>query len=178
MTSIQSRIVAIAKAYLGKRERAGNLGFVDAAFEREMIRVGWGKGMAWCAFFAELCWTKAYEGDLRILSILHRLFSGSATRTFANFKASPLFVVNRTPAPGALAVWRSGLGWTGHIAVVTDYRPGWEHFHTVEGNTNAAGGREGVEVAVKARRLDFKPRVRGLYLLGFIHPMEANHGAA
>ena len=42
---------------------------------------------------------------------------------------------------------------------------------TVEGNTNSSGGREGIEVAQKKRKINFEPKERGLVMLGFIHPI-------
>jgi hypothetical protein len=41
-------------------------------------------------------------------------------------------------------------------------------FTTVEGNTNASGGREGIEVALKKRSYKFY-EPNGLQLMGFIN---------
>lgn len=42
-----------------------------------------------------------------------------------------------------------------HIGIVADFDAATNRVITIEGNTNAAGGREGVEVAVKYRPLEF-----------------------
>jgi hypothetical protein len=44
-----------------------------------------------------------------------------------------------------------------------------ENFKCIEGNTNKAGGREGIEVALKTRTYQWKA-MNGLQLVGFIHP--------
>ena len=43
------------------------------------------------------------------------------------------------------------------------------YIKTIEGNTNARGGREGYTVAEKKRKIDFKKN-HGLRMLGFIKP--------
>jgi hypothetical protein len=55
---------------------------------------------------------------------------------------------------------------TGHVAVVVDVDK--IGFTTVEGNTNASGGREGIEVALKKRSYKFY-EPNGLQLMGFIN---------
>jgi hypothetical protein len=55
---------------------------------------------------------------------------------------------------------------TGHVAVVVGFND--LEFTTIEGNTNASGGREGVEVALKKRSYKFY-NPDGLQLMGFIN---------
>lgn len=155
-------IVKIAESYIGQREKPNNSGFVDPKFEKKMKAVGWASGQAWCAYFAELVWKEAGQ-DVSF-------FSASAFKTYLNYEATGK-KGSSTPVPGALVVWRSmknGVaGWTGHIGVVTEANIA--AFKAIEGNTNAIGGREGVEVAKKDR--SFKWQVNtGLQLVGFIHP--------
>lgn len=176
MTPIQKKIVEIAYSYVGEKETAGNSGFVSKKFLQEMQQAGWQRGWAWCACFVELVWTKAYAGETQYPHKFEqavKLITPSAVATWNNFKA--IGHTSATPVEGALVVWRQGLGWSGHIGIVTKVgkealKPN-DLFQTVEGNTNKAGGREGEVVAIKDRRLQFTNSKAGLNLLGFIHPL-------
>jgi hypothetical protein len=157
------RIVEIASKYIGQREKPGNMGFINPDFDAKMRSVGFADTHAWCAYFAELVWREAGQDTSH--------FSASAFRTYLNYqdagrKGSEIAV------PGALAVWRSVKsgkpGWTGHIGIVAEASA--ESFKCIEGNTNKAGGREGIEVAMKTRTYQWKA-INGLQLVGFIHPV-------
>ncbi len=159
-------IITTAEKYLGQTEIAGNRGWVDKAFEKRMKAVGWAIGHSWCCYFTELVWKEAYAGH-KLAPAFDKLFSASSTATFANFSGSSLFKVGKLPAPGALAVWRLGVGWQGHIGIVT--KVNGATFDTIEGNTNAQGSREGMYVARKLRRLGEPHRPKGLNLVGFVY---------
>jgi len=162
-------IVKIAKKYIGQTETQNNSGFNDKLFEQRMKDTGWIKGASWCSFFCELVWKEAYVGT-PIFNEIEKLFSGSATATFKNFDLakSSGWETGQTPKPGALAVWRLGNGWQGHIGIVIDVHQG--KFSTIEGNTNDKGGREGYIVANKMRVLGGKYQPNGLNLIGFVYP--------
>lgn len=166
---IDSKIKTIAESYLGQREVPGNMGFKDKTFEKKMVDVGFVKSYAWCALFAELVWTEAYKGS-GLVTKLKQLFSASATTTFKNFDIDGTFKTSKEPVVGAVAIWRHGSGWQGHAGIVT--KVVGDTIHTVEGNTNAAGGREGIEVAAKKRKWKGQPyQANGLNIVGFIHPL-------
>ena len=164
---IDKKIVTIAAKYVGQREIPGNKGWRDKAFEAKMKATGWSSGQAWCAYFTELVWTEAYKGTSLLPSIV-ALFSASATATYANFNGSSLFKVGKVGKPGALAVWRYGNGWKGHIGIVESVKG--STFVCIEGNTNAAGSREGIMVMRRTRRTDLPHSRSGLNLIGFVYP--------
>lgn len=166
---ISDKIIETAKKYIGKREIPNNQGFLDSTFQKKMQDVGWLKGHAWCSYFCELVWKEAYQDDKKIVAEINKLFSASATATYKNFELAGGWVLSSKPAPGALAVWRQGVDWRGHIGIVTEVVDK-NTFKSIEGNTNEQGGREGIEVARKVRLLNqpFKPK--GLNVVGFILP--------
>ena len=144
------------------------MGFKDKVFEKKMEAVGFVKSYAWCALFAELVWTEAYKGS-GLVNVLKKLFSASATTTYKNFDIDGTFKVSQTPQIGAVVIWRHGSGWQGHAGIVVSIDG--DNIGTVEGNTNAAGGREGIEVAAKVRKWKDAPyQANGLNLVGFIIP--------
>lgn len=159
-----NKVLLVARKYIGQTEKPGNSGFNDAEFEKRMKAVGWAKGQAWCAYFVELVCREALpEKDEE----LAKLFSASAVKTYENFQKAGR--ASERPTPGSLAVWRYGDGWQGHIGVVSEI-VSENIFKTIEGNTNATGGREGYIVALKTRKLKQLFSAKGLNLIGFITP--------
>lgn len=166
MTTPQ-QIRNIALKYLDQEETAGNSGFVDPRFQEMMQLTGWQKGQAWCAYFAELVYREAG------LTALADQLTAGAVDTWNRMQKSALAVCSKTPEVGSIVIWQSVTNgqpsWSGHVGIVAAYFPRTAQMITVEGNTDGAGGREGVEVALKIRGLEFN-RDNGLRLLGFITP--------
>lgn len=159
------RLIEAARRDLGKEEKPGNQGWYDDSLQKEMEEDGWGPGMAWCAFIVEK-W--AEEAFPEIESKLDKLFSGSAVQTFRNFKKAG-YQISDTPVAGSIVIWQkynNGVPhWSGHAGICTEAISDTE-FKSIEGNTNASGGREGVVVAEKRRKI-VKLKT-GLNVLGFI----------
>jgi hypothetical protein len=166
-------ILNTAKSYIGQTEIKGNQGFHDKKFENEMINIaGFRYGHAWCAYFAELVWKKAYaKVNNKMLGLINDFFSASVMKTYNNFRAGVPkygFEISREPVPGALVVWQSSKNPRfGHIGIVNG-KINNEIFTSIEGNTNDKGGREGYIVANRKRIYTY--RKRSLTLKGFIVP--------
>jgi hypothetical protein len=172
MELVNTTIRKLAESYVGQQEVPGNEGWYDKRFQELMEATGWEFGQAYCAYFCELIWRQAYARYNSVLGYeVEKLFSGGAMRTWNNFSKSDYQTDNK-PATGAVVIWQNYKAgrphWTGHAGIVTKVDEAY--FHTVEGNTNSSGGREGVEVAEKLRPLDFEKKEYGLVLKGFIHP--------
>jgi hypothetical protein len=172
---IESIIIDKADDFLNEREKSGNMGFVNPEFEAKMKSIGWEKGEPWCASFAKLVFSLAYEHDVERLKEIDMHFSKSAVLTYRNFDKSDWKTQNPNgspimkPAVGALVVWRMGTGMSGHIGVVRKVISDIE-FESIEGNANSQGGKEGIEVAVKLRKVTTVQRQYSLNLLGFVLP--------
>lgn len=165
-------IVSSAEWYVGRTEKKNNAGFNDPAFEREMVSAGWYRGLAWCAFFTKLIYTKAYSKDPKLSKVVRSRFNGGALATFNNAKADGTFKVSDTPVIGAIAVWQHGSGSSGHVGIVKSIDLKSNTMTCIEGNTNASGSREGDRVAIKLRTISRERKATGLNLKGFIHPIE------
>ncbi len=187
MITIGEHIVNVGKKYIGQKELLNNSGFVDADFQRRMKEIGWSTGESWCAYFCELVWKEAYQtypiqNDIS-KELLDALFSGSATRTWQNFdksqfktrvKGDPKAPI-KTPAFGALSVFRFGNDWTGHMGICTGFEPFLKannKFSDLEGNTNNDGSRNGFEVRVKERFTNNAFSPKGLNFIGFVLPIQ------
>ena len=170
--TINELIIETALSYVGQKEIPNNLGFEDKNFEQEMKSEGWMPRYAWCAISAKLMWKKAYtKYKPEILPELDELFSIAATKTFNNFKKFG-WRVDRIAEQGSLIIWQhyedGKKTWKGHAGIVKMLSN--EFIHTIEGNTNGEGSRNGDQYMEKIRKYNFEPVKNGLVLMGFIHP--------
>jgi hypothetical protein len=175
MKTIEQEIRDKAYEFLGQEEIRGNMGFKDERFQELMEIVSWQKKQAWCIYFTELVWRLAYSNQNSLIAdTIEELFSGSAIETLNNFKKSRLFNITNRAKVGSIAVWQRYYNdqphWSGHGGIVV--KAMCNHFHSIEGNTNDDGDREGYEVALKIRRYDFNVK-NGLRLKGFINPISS-----
>lgn len=161
-------VISAARSLIGQREEPNNSGFKDKNVEKRMKEVGWNKGQAWCSYAAELAWKEGFGKSHPLYIELDKRFSGSARQTLANFKMSDNFKTGTEPKPGALCVWKLGNSWQGHIGIVSEVLPGGK-FKCIEGNTNASGGREGIEWAEKTRQTGLPFTKTGLNIEGFVY---------
>jgi hypothetical protein len=169
MNQLNKDIRRIALSYLDQEEIAGNMGFQDPKFEAMMKLTGWQKGQAWCAYFVELVYREA--GLIQLADIL----SAGAVDTWNRAQKSDLCSCSQVPETGSIVIWQSvtagKVSWSGHAGIVVAYFPRTNQVITVEGNTDGTGGREGVEVAVRIRLMEFT-RNDGLRMIGFITPKD------
>lgn len=160
-------IIENALSYVGQHEKEGNSGFLDPKFEAEMKEEGWKEGWAWCSVFTKVVFKNVYPERA---AELDKLFSASAVQTYKNFTRGGGYLENRMPKEGNLVIWQLQKDgkpqWQGHAGIVYELKSSWE-FTSIEGNTNEAGGREGVAVAIKERKV-LKDVWNGLKVLGFI----------
>ena len=159
-------LIEAARNDLGKKERLSNSGFEDKELEKAMREVGWVPGWAWCASIQEKWIRDAFPERA---DELNGFFVPSAVATFRNLKNAG-FPVSMRPTEGALVYWQrmkdGKYTWQGHAGIVSKVISDIE-FHSIEGNTNGAGSREGDSVAEKARivRTDVQ---NGLRVIGFV----------
>ena len=151
--------VLTANKYEGKKEIPGNNGFVDPVFDRMMRMVGFTNSWAWCSLFAQLCWLEEpYEKKAFLMPVIWDCFTPNAVKTYENFKNDDTghFEVSNKPTEGAVVIWekrvngepdKTGIWTKGHAGIVLEHSS--SGFISMEGNTNAQGGREGIEVAKK-----------------------------
>lgn len=157
-------LAAIARQFVGQRERPGNTGWLDADFEADMVRMGWKRGQAWCAYFVRLC--------VRLGIGLVDKTSPSAVTTYRNYLKAGL--AGPEPRVDSIACWQHWKGGKatvfGHVAIVEKVDPVMRTMSCIEGNTDGSGGREGDGVYRKTRYTYPRPTANGLVLLGFCYP--------
>ncbi len=159
--SAVERLVSVCKAEVAKkvREIGKNAG---PDVEKYQKSVGLAKGSPWCAAFVSWCYTES-----KGLTKAPKWCSGSAVSLFQMARAQKAVCVtpvdadyqskvkagwiwSRAQDPAAAAGARKGAWCQGHTGVVVKVDN--IGFHTIEGNTNAAGSREGDGVYEKLHK--------------------------
>lgn len=160
-------VIDVAKKYLGESELKGNVFTEDTELGRKLKEAGHKDGEAWCSYFAEAVFKEAYPFKVKGFD---KLFSAGAVKTLKNFRDFGYTVFN-APDPGMLVIWQhynnGEPSWQGHAGIVIEVLDNGA-FVTVEGNTTAAGSREGTSVQIKTRSL--KRVSTGLNVIGFVKP--------
>lgn len=135
---MQNKLLNTALTQLGVQEvpRGSNAG---PAVEAYLKSVGLGGGYAWCMAFVYWC---AKQNNLHA----HLVKTGGVLRQWN--ESTKLRV--KTPQPGDIFIMDFGKG-VGHTGIVE--RVVGDVLHTVEGNTNDEGSREGYEVCRRTRKI-------------------------
>jgi len=156
----------IARKYVGIKEIGNNRGFQlphdeQRGFEKTMRQLGWKPGMPWCAFFAKLVIQEAYGAAIA------KPLGGGVLISYNNVKNSELWETSKKPLVGGIAFWSTGEGH-GHAGIVVS--DDGVTFHTIEGNTNTRGSREGDGVLIQVRPT--VPSNKSWTLMGFARPKQ------
>ena len=159
--------------HLGQKEKKGNSGFQDPAFEKEMREEGFQTGWAWCQVFCRLVYMNCYPEKAEEFK---QLFSPSTVQTFRNFRDAA-YPIGYVPQLDSMVIWQTykkGQAMpTGHAGIVCKVKSTWE-FESVEGNTSGSGSREGWIVGKHERKV-FADVENGLKVLGFVHVAPPTH---
>ena len=159
-TALGTAVVAVARQHLAQNPREVG-GQNSGPWVRLYMDGNQGAAWPWCAGFATFVLAQACAALGRAMP-LGRTFSCDVLAERA--RGADRLVRDRPddPAkavpPGSLfLVRRSPTDWE-HVGIVAAARP--DAFHTIEGNTNDAGDREGYEVCTRVRGYDRKDFVR------------------
>jgi len=137
------RTLDIAKKQVGVREKPGNRGREVAAY---LAAVGLGEGHPWCAAFVIWCIREAGKK----LGLDCPLPRDGRCQKLAEWAAARRCLFD-SPAVGDVFVLMGSEGRFSHTGFVAALGKG--SVETIEGNTNEKGGREGVGVFKRKRKL-------------------------
>ncbi len=154
------KVVALAQSQVGVQEipRYSNAGPQVDAYQ---AAVGLGSGNPWCMAFAVWCYVKVLAGLGLHLAQTTLSLTGYVEGQVEHCKSTGTVISAGAAADGTARVlpgylmceWEAPLGRYAHTGLVTTGPDADGVFHTVEGNTNTDGGREGYEVARQTRNL-------------------------
>jgi hypothetical protein len=140
MNNLTIKTLEVAKSQLGVREATGHND--GATVEKYQKSVGAHKGDAWCMAFVYWCVSQAavFYGIRNPLvktpGVLRQLETTLCKRTTVP-TAGSIFIID----------FGKGLGHTGFVVSVVG-----DVIHTIEGNTNDDGSREGIGVFARVRK--------------------------
>ncbi len=165
---VNDLIVQYAKKHVGLKEKPGNSGWHDNLFQKRMNEIGWNPGEAYCSYFTELTWRDVYfRLDTEIDSELDGLFSGSAVKSWQNFRDSPRWMTTKNIIKGAIVYWqlyKNGKPtWQGH-AGIAHYSINSVYAQIIEANYND-------KIADVKRKKNFDES-NGLVMLGSVWPRQ------
>lgn len=135
MNTLGKKTLEIAITQLGVQEIPKNSN-AGPAVEKYLKSVGLGKGYAWCMAFMYWC-TK--EASIQ-LGVVNPLTKTAGVLAMLNAEKD---LVTKDPQPGDLFIMDFGKG-KGHTGIVVKVEK--NSIHTIEGNSNDDGSREGYEV--------------------------------
>jgi len=156
-TGPQELLADLAVPYIGAREARGNHMGEDPRM-REIFQAdrlwkdGDTDGYPWCAAFVSMCVQKLIQREPLLAHVTPPRTAGVRKfyRRWAPSQRCLIFApddTSRRPHKGDVVVYTFS-----HIGIVTGTMPGG--VTTIEGNTNAAGSREGTSVLRKTRTKD------------------------
>jgi hypothetical protein len=159
-TALGAAVVAVAKQHLAHSPREVG-GQNRGPWVRLYMDGNEGAAWPWCAGFATFVLAQACAALRRPMPV-GRTFScdvlGERARAtdclVSGCPADPGKVIT----PGSFFLVRRAPGDWDHVGIVTAARS--DAYHTIEGNTNDAGDREGYEVCCRVRGYDRKDFVR------------------
>jgi hypothetical protein len=141
MTTLGKKTIEVAITQLGVEEipKGSNAG---PEVEIYLKSVGLGKGYSWCMAFVYWC---VQQSSIKT-SIKNPLKKTGGVLVQYN---SSVALVTQTPQPGDIFIMDLGKG-LGHTGIVEKVEK--DLIHTIEGNTNDEGSREGYKVCRKKRK--------------------------
>jgi hypothetical protein len=144
MSTLSDKALQIAISQLGKEEnpRGSNWGKAGDPIPAYLATVGINFPASWCMAFIYWCYEQAAEqlGLVNPMSKTGGVLTGWGSRPRSQVKL---------PQAGDVFIMDLGHG-LGHTGIIEKIDPDGT-LHTIEGNTNDSGSREGYEVARKIR---------------------------
>lgn len=174
MTLIAERIVVTAREFLADKNINESSEFNQPLFRAKLGQFGWGLNFAAASVFCEIVWKIGVgQGRLSVIQQLDRIFSPSPIATHANFRGGKEtgYVTGNMPQPGAIAFWKRGNSWQGHMALVVEGRDNGREFDIIEGRIAEGSSAKFIKPVFwsgKKTGLPFKDDK--LNLLGFVYP--------
>jgi hypothetical protein len=154
MEALESELINQAGSQIGVREATGHND--GPAVEKYLASVGLGKGYSWCMSFVYWC---AKQAALKLAVTNPLKQTGGVLDEWHSGRGTHL----DHPVQGSIFIMDFG-GGEGHTGIVTGVFPDQGIIHTIEGNTNDNGSREGIGVFRKTRQIN-DPKIIGYILL-------------
>lgn len=162
MSELSQKLLEIAISQLGKEEnpRGSNWGKTGDPVPMYLKSVGITFPASWCMAFVYWCAEQAVKALVALgtakwipgLQSYNPLYkTGGVLNQWAHVSKEYKVPEGKDPQPGDIGIMDHGHG-LGHTFIVETYDKAKNEVHTVEGNTNDEGVREGFEVCRRVRK--------------------------
>lgn len=174
MAMRSEKVVVTAREFILEKNINDCKDLNEPVFQSKLQELDWDMSFAAAAIFCELVWKISVgRNNLRDWRELDRLFSSSPVGTHANFRGCRKYKTGNVPELGALAVWRRGNSWQGHMGVVSGVAASKEEFSIIEARVLSGSDGGFLKVEEKSgKRVGLPFKTDKLNLLGFIYPQD------
>lgn len=166
------KVVVTAKEFITTKNINDCKELNEPMYQAKLRYFNWGLQFSASSVFAEVVWKLAIGKDsLSEWNELDRMFSPSPVATHANFRGNATYKTGNSPELGALAIYKRGNSWQGHMAIVVWVSDDKKTFDTAEGR--ALEGSEDKFINViesKGKKTGLPFANDKLNLLGFVYP--------
>lgn len=171
MTLLSEKIVVTAREFLTEKNINDNAVLNEPMFQSKMIEFDWDLAFSAASITCEIVWKLAFGRDsLLEWRQLDKLFSPSPVGTYTNFRGCRTYKTGTIPEVGALAVWKRGNTWQGHISIVTGVSEDKKCFDVIEGRSLSGSENSIIEISeIKNKNTKLPFRDDKLNLMGFIY---------
>lgn len=174
-----ARLIAVATDFVGLGETENNKTWDDPRtagndadktiwLRTWMAKVdGWTPGEPYCAaFVGAVVASQLYGSGVPMVDIQKKWLSVWSAHCMTNIeRLKKRGILSSEPVKGALWLLRSGTSQSGHAGMVA--ATNGRQISTIEGNTNAVGGREGDGIFLKMSPISGRGSLK---TQGFLHP--------
>lgn len=171
MTLLSERIVVTAKEFLQEKNINDCSDLNEPMFQSKIQEFDWDLAFAAASTTCEIIWKIAIGREsLMEWRQLDKLFTPSPVGTYANFRGCRNYKTGNIPEIGALAVWKKGNTWQGHMSIVTEVAEDKRSFTVVEGRALSGSENSMIEISErKDKNVSLPFRDDKLNLMGFVY---------
>jgi len=172
MTMIAEKVAVIAREYLERKNINDCHDFNEPIFQAKLNSFDWDLVFAAPSVGCELIWKMAIKGGgMSEFNRFDRLFSPSSLATHANFRGSKSIKTGNIPEIGAIAFWKKGNSWQGHMAIVVSVSEDGKTFDVIECKVMQGSDNKFILLEEKkGKRTDLPFRNDKLNLIAFGYP--------
>lgn len=171
MAYISEKVVVTAKGFLNNTNVNDNSQLNEPVYQAKLRHYNSELSFSASSIFCEICWKISVGKDsLTEWQELDRLFTPSPIATHANFRMNKSYKTGNTPEEGALAFWKRGNSWQGHMAIVVWVSEDKKEFHVIEGRALIGSEDKFINVVLKEGKKILPFKEDKLNILGFVYP--------
>ncbi len=172
MTLISEKIVVTAKELLSEKNINDCLELNEPMFQAKLAQFNWDLPFASASLTCEIIWKIAIgRNSLSEWSQLDKLFSPSPIATHSNFRGCRDYKTGNIPELGALAFWKRGNSWQGHMGVVISVSEDKTEFDIIDGRILTGSDSNFIQITEsKGKKTGLPFKNDKLNLMGFVYP--------